>query len=380
MSSDKSLLSIVWEVTRSHLEGTYVGEKSTMGGHPSFDFYADDYPHSSGNRKYDLEDFSSNVEEKKKSNFEQQSIFSWIEALLEKHNGVDLDSNEHKELELNLIRLTAMWGHTNGFRISKHLEYLESIEDDYVLNHIMGETLVEKYSEFGVSSENSKMLVSKLSAEELSLLIHDDFSITLKDAGVNNVLLSTDKYAWAQRIKDCLKDHRKNEISAKNLLIQGVEDTKQNQSNAGEMHQILITEGSLVHVSLAYVEIKVTIPGHPNEGVFEILGSYCGNSGDWRFFHVNDDGDVTVFDEPDFDTHITEIWDYIHQTEEARNTLLDIDEEGNIIGLSEEGEIFIEDCFESESDDGIRYSKTASAEYDYIYEIQGHWGLSFSMN
>ena len=29
-------------------------------------------------------------------------------------------------------------GHANGFRIGKHLEYFESIEDDYVVNYIMG--------------------------------------------------------------------------------------------------------------------------------------------------------------------------------------------------------------------------------------------------
>jgi hypothetical protein len=153
-----------------------------------------------------------------------------------------------------------------------------------------------------------------------------------------------------------------------------------NESVVGEVHQILVTERSLVHLSLAYVEVKISIPDHPNGGVGEIVGSFCGASGDWRFFHVDDELNATVFDEPDFDSHITDIWSYVNQTEEARNSLIDIDEEGDIIGLSEEGEIFVEDCFESESDDGIRYSKTASAEYDYVYDIQGQWGLSFQMS
>ena len=95
---------------------------------------------------------------------------------------------------------------------------------------------------------------------------------------------------------------------------------------------------------------------------------------------MDNEGNSTISEELDFETQIAEIWDYINQTEVARNALLDIDEEGNIVGLSEEGEIFVEDCFESESDAGIRYSKTASAEYDYIHEIQGKWRLSFSMS
>ena len=375
MKSDESLLSTLWQVTRGHLDRTYVGENSKMSGDPDFEFFSRDYTHSCGGFRYDLENLSRKTEDS-----ESQSIFSWVEALLERHGGAELRSSEHKELELNIIRLTAMWGHANGFRISKHLEYFESIEDDYVLNHIMGEALAKKYGECGVNSDNADLLISNLSGEELSLLTRDDLTLELKRAGVNVELLSTDKYAWLQRIKDGLKSVKKNEISAKNLIIQEAEVKKQNQSEAGETHQILVTEGSIVHVSLAYVEVEVSIHDHPNGGVVEILGCYCGVSGDWRYFHVDDDGNSTIFEEIDFDTKITEIWDYINQTEVARNALLDIDEEGNIIGLSDEGEIFVEDCFESESDSGIRYSKTASAEYDYIYEIQGQWGLSFSMS
>ena len=369
MSSDESLLSTLWQITRSHLD--------RQG---SFDFHSIDYRHSRGNVRYDLEDFSSKTEEEGKSRSVDLSIFSWIEALLEQHGEQDLGSSEHEELELNLIRLTAMWGHTNGLRINKHLEYFESIGDDYVLNHIMGEALAEKYTECGVDSDNADWLVSRLTGEELSLLIRDDFSVTLKDAGVNAELLGEDQYAWMQRIKEGLKDIKKIDASVKSLLVQETIVTNQNQSEAGEMHQILVTEGSLVHVNLAYLEVEITIHDHPNEGVVEIVGCYCGASGDWRFFHIDEELNATVFEEPDVNTHITDIWNYINQTEEARNALLDIDEEGNILGLSEEGEIFVEDCFDSESDDGIRYSKTTAAEYDYIYEIQRQWGLSFSMN
>ena len=380
MSSDKSLLSTLWDLTRSHLDRTYVGENSKMNGDPCFDFFSKDYRHSRGNFRYDLEDFSSKTEEEKKSNLESQSFFSWVEALLERHGEVVLESEEHKELELNLIRLSALWGHKKGLRISNNLEYFESIEDDYVFNQIMGETLSEKYRECGVNSDNAEVLISNLRGEELSLLIRDDLLPTFKDAGVNNELFIADQYAWVQRIKDSLKGIKKNEVSLKNQLIQETTVSEDNSSEAGEVHQILVTEGSLVHVNLAYVEVEITIPDHPNGGVVEIVGSFCGTSGDWRFFHLDDEGNATVFDEPDFDSHITDIWSYINQTEEARNSLMDIDEEGNIMGLSEEGEIFVEDCFESESDDGIRYSKTASAEYDYIYDIQGQWGLSFQMN
>lgn len=375
MKSDESLLGSLWRVTRSHLERTYIGENSRMNGDPDFEFFSRDYTHSCGGFRYDLENLSRKTEDS-----ESQSIFSWVEALLERHGGAEKGSSEHKDLELNIIRLTAMWGHANGFRIGKHLEYFESIEDDYVVNYIMGEALAEKYGECGVKSDNADLLISNLNGEELGLLIRDDLSLKLKNVGVNVELLSADQYAWLQRIKDGLEDLKKNEISAKNFLIQETEAAKHNQSESGEVHQILITEGSIVHVSLAYVEVEVSIDDHPNGGVVEILGCYCGISGDWSYFHMDNEGNSTISEELDFETQIAEIWDYINQTEVARNALLDIDEEGNIVGLSEEGEIFVEDCFESESDAGIRYSKTASAEYDYIHEIQGKWRLSFSMS
>ena len=50
------------------------------------------------------------------------------------------------------------------------------------------------------------------------------------------------------------------------------------------MHQLVITEGSRVHVNLTYLEINIAIPGHPDGGVVEILGCYYGIPGDWQFF------------------------------------------------------------------------------------------------
>ena len=73
------------------------------------------------------------------------------------------------------------------------------------------------------------------------------------------------------------------------------------------MHQILITEGSIVHVSLAYVEVEVSIHDHPNGGVVEILGCYCGISGDWSYFHMDNEGNSTISEELDFETQIAEI-------------------------------------------------------------------------
>ena len=48
---------------------------------------------------------------------------------------------------------------------------------------------------------------------------------------------------------------------------------------------------------------------------------------------MDNEGNSTISEELDFETQIAEIWDYINQTEVARNADLDIDEEGLLASL-----------------------------------------------
>ena len=84
MTSSEDLLALLWKITRGHLEGTYLSQGMVDTGEyiKSFDFFAFDYPHTSGSKRYNLEDFSSEADEKSKSQYDSMSIFSWILSML----------------------------------------------------------------------------------------------------------------------------------------------------------------------------------------------------------------------------------------------------------------------------------------------------------
>ena len=71
---------------------------------------------------------------------------------------------------------------------------------------------------------------------------------------------------------------------------------------------------------------------------------------------------------------------HLTQIEEARNELLNLDDEGNILGVSNTGEEFLSDFHDYTSSDGVSFAKTDGAEYDYIEEIQGQWDLNFEIS
>ena len=57
---------------------------------------------------------------------------------------------------------------------------------------------------------------------------------------------------------------------------------------------------------------------------------------------------------------------HLTQIEEARNQPLNIDDEGNILKLSDTGKEFLSDFQDYSSDDEVSFPKIDGAEYDYI--------------
>ena len=57
---------------------------------------------------------------------------------------------------------------------------------------------------------------------------------------------------------------------------------------------------------------------------------------------------------------------HLTQIEEARNQLLNLNDEVNILGLSDTGKEFLSDFQDYSSDDGVSFAKTDGAEYDFI--------------
>ena len=71
---------------------------------------------------------------------------------------------------------------------------------------------------------------------------------------------------------------------------------------------------------------------------------------------------------------------HLTQIEEARNQLLNLNDEVNIFGLSDTGKEFLSDFQDYSSDNGVSFAKTDGAEYDFIWEIQGQWDLDLKIS
>jgi len=71
---------------------------------------------------------------------------------------------------------------------------------------------------------------------------------------------------------------------------------------------------------------------------------------------------------------------HLTQIEEARNQLLNRNDEVNMLGLSDSGKEFLSDFQDYSSDDGVSFAKTDGAENDFIKEIQGQSDLDFEIS
>ena len=71
---------------------------------------------------------------------------------------------------------------------------------------------------------------------------------------------------------------------------------------------------------------------------------------------------------------------HLTQIEEARNQLLNRNDEVNMLELSDAGKEFLSDFQDYSSDDGVSFAKTDGAEYDFIKEIQGQSDLDFEIS
>ena len=84
---------------------------------------------------------------------------------------------------------------------------------------MLGKALEEKYSGFGVDSDSSQLLVSRLNGPELNLLIQEDLQASFREAGVDLKFREEDEFAWIQKIKNILASYKEGSISFKKNLL-----------------------------------------------------------------------------------------------------------------------------------------------------------------
>mgnify|MGYP001178425878 CR=1 FL=1 len=135
-------------------------------------------------------------------------------------------------------------------------------------------------------------------------------------------------------------------------------------------YRILIAQNDQILVNMVYAEI--------NE---EVCGAFSGDGGG-GLFYFNEDHEVTVSDDyGEFETSLLGDYENVGniylKLEKLRSGFEEYDDDGDIIGFSEEGKNFLM----SSQSDGNGYIECYSdgASEDFIYDIQYEWNLNFIM-
>lgn len=136
-----------------------------------------------------------------------------------------------------------------------------------------------------------------------------------------------------------------------------------------DIHRIVVTYEGAPSLNLVYAEVGEDV---------EIFGAFSGNCGGLGMFHQNSDGEITVSDDPfEFDTKfVDEVEEISSKMESLRAEFEETDDDGNLIGLSDQGKKFVKDFPEN---DGEVFAHSEDASDDFIIDIQDDWNLAFNI-
>ena len=118
------------------------------------------------------------------------------------------------------------------------------------------------------------------------------------------------------------------------------------------------------------------------EDNYQVFGSFSGEDGNVGFFHQSSDAHVSVsgdYFEFQFEENfnLDEISNIYIQLERLRAKFEEIDIDGNLVGLSKEGHLFLETGY---NDDGYVEAYSKGASEDFIYDVQNEWNLNFRIS
>ena len=136
-----------------------------------------------------------------------------------------------------------------------------------------------------------------------------------------------------------------------------------------KVHRIVIAQDAILKVNMVYTEI--------GDDTYEVFGSFSGEDGNVGLFHQNCEGDMNVSDDSfEFETKISpdEVSNICIELEQLRSKFEETDIEGNLVGLSKEGQNFLEN---GSNDNGYVEAYSKGASEDFIYDIQDEWSLNF---
>ena len=136
-----------------------------------------------------------------------------------------------------------------------------------------------------------------------------------------------------------------------------------------DIHRIVVTYKGDPSLNLVYAEVGEDV---------EIFGAFSGICGGLGMFHQNSDGEISVSDDPfEFDTKfVDEVEEISLKMESLRAEFEETDDDGNLIGLSDQGKKFIKGFPEN---DGEVFAHSEDASDDFIIDIQDDWNLAFNI-
>ena len=107
-----------------------------------------------------------------------------------------------------------------------------------------------------------------------------------------------------------------------------------------KVYRIVITQEAILKVNMVYTEI--------GGDTYEVFGSFSGEDANVGLFHQNCEGDMNVSDDSfEFEAKISpdEVSNICIELEQLRSKFEETDIEGNFVGLSKEGQNFLETGF-----------------------------------
>ena len=156
------------------------------------------------------------------------------------------------------------------------------------------------------------------------------------------------------------------EKKSKKININDVKD----QENNKNIYRIVAARSEEPELNMVYTEV--------GKNDYEVFGAFSGICGGGGLFYQNTDNEMFVSDDfYEFSTSLSDedLKNTFQKLEKLRAEFENYDDEGNLIGLSEKGLLFIKQ--QQEDENGLVEVYSEGASEDFIYDVQDEWNLGY---
>ena len=163
-----------------------------------------------------------------------------------------------------------------------------------------------------------------------------------------------------------IEQFSKSEKKLKKIKMNDVKD----QENNKNIYRIVAARSEEPELNMVYTEV--------GKNDYEVFGAFSGICGGGGLFYQNTDNEMFVSDDfYEFSTSLSDedLENIFQKLEKLRAEFENYDDEGNLIGLSEKGLLFIKQ--QQEDENGLVEVYSEGASEDFIYDVQDEWNLGY---